>query len=237
MCKDRSRDIWAVLLLLVAVVQVVNAQPQACVNALSAADLNADSLINKTEYISLMTNLSPYQGCPVSADIERFFGLEPFSLAFEGLSCLCIQYDDLDCCSGTIKGIAVPGVYADSYTDRVCDSLYEALELECGNNPLLPTPVPTSQIIEVTEAPSTDPTSLEVKTRGSPSEDDDDKNMAKIVTPIVLGFFVFVLAIAILVKKQSELVDTTSKAAKSPDKGRLEGDVANNDPTEQTEDP
>jgi len=239
MCKGVRQRCWAVILL--AVLQVVDAQPQTCIDALNAADINNDDLIVKAEYINLMADLSPYQGCPVFADFERFFGLGPFSLAFEGLSCLCLQYStDPNCCSGTTKGLAVPGVNAAEYTNRLCTSLYDTLALECGDFPLAATPVPTSLIIPVTDAPSAAPISFNEK--GLSTEgDDDDKNLAKIVTPIVLGFFIFVLAIFLLVKSHGRF--------SSKDKGKedFEGDDENNDlaandptaddPTDRAEDP
>ncbi|EEC43723.1 predicted protein [Phaeodactylum tricornutum CCAP 1055/1] len=147
-----------------------------CMEAMQLADQNRDGLISRSEYVNLMTTLSPYESCPDSRLGGDLLGNGSFHLAFSSLACLCLRYtNDRNCCTeageenGTGPVLVLGNVYPKAYTERVCATLAGTLDDECAPPPtlspavlLLETPVtaaaaPTAGRPEASQPPTVSP--------------------------------------------------------------------------------
>jgi hypothetical protein len=145
-------------------------QLAACSAGMFEVDVDNDSRVNRAEYINLINHISPFTfNCPDTGNVANFLGTATFSVLFEDLACLCLEHpvfgiDNTDCCTGSRNQfLAVPGVYPASYTEQVCTTILETIDLECSTSAPSLTPAPSAQpstaTPTVSRSPSADPSS------------------------------------------------------------------------------
>lgn len=153
-----------------------------CEEALVRADENKDGRISRAEYIDLLADLSPYEGCPDLGMASDFFGNGVFNVAFEAISCLCKTYDSNPFCCTAEQVLAVPGVYPDLYTNRLCDRLYSLLDKQCTSATVSPTSSPVAAIVPTPDGN----TDRDINPLEEEEPDDDDHKSLRIALPIAL---------------------------------------------------
>lgn len=195
-----------------------------CINALSEADKNGDGKIVRSEFLTLLPEVSPYEQCPDMNNIFNFYGDGTYSQLFISLACLCRTYEtnNENCCTDS-QYLTVPGVYDGSYPTAICQAIFEAIDNECkGKADLKPTTSPTTT---PTTMPSTlsstlSPTLLSTTVKVSPftqsptitsdaSKVDltynqryqDSNKSREIFIPLIAAFGILSLVVLLLIRK------------------------------------
>lgn len=238
----------------VAAAQVTLPTIAECRLKLLAADSNADGGLSLAEFYPFLASLSPFERCP---DVDRFgYVLETeFVDAYDSLSCLCQDFDEnpANCCQGSNKRLAVPGVYDIEHDNIVCTQLTNAVEAVCGSSAV--TSPPTSspvEFVEATESPTKSPTNAPTEAPSgalpdivNPSRsiaddnDDDNASTAAVVIPIAaLVVLCLLFAAFVTLRRRNRELEFVSSSECSLAKGQFDQQgVIVTDPTDSSEEP
>jgi hypothetical protein len=117
-----------------------NVNMKQCIQALQSSDSSGDGLIQLSEYNDLLEQISPVPSC-IQPNLFGFVLPDQLQQTFDTLSCLCENYSsniaNMPCCESD-GGIAVPGIYSDSYTSEVCTTIAQTLQEVCLESSSMP---------------------------------------------------------------------------------------------------